>query len=310
MSMGARVLRWAGAACILAGISAWVLQPWLLPAVLPWAAQHLSDDHVVTAHGRLLLRLGLAGLGACAVAFGAFLWLQGRRGGLSVLVQLFADEPRRPDDTSYRAFAASCGLTLICLAGFLAWRGRPWFTGEDQALEYAQFFAGAAAAVLFAAAALRLPRRCWPRRIQAALAIGCGGLALEEISWGQRLFGWETPAFWARLNQQQETNLHNYLAHSFAAQLVGIGVLFLACLAGMLLRSRRAPEGLHVWLLPPPNLLPVLATIVIIGAVHPRTTFGTGWDEFQELLGALLLALFGAVSLARSATATLHPRVS
>ena len=31
----------------------------------------------------------------------------------------------------------------------------------------------------------------------------------EEISWGQRLFGWETPADWAAMNVQKETNLHN-----------------------------------------------------------------------------------------------------
>jgi hypothetical protein len=31
----------------------------------------------------------------------------------------------------------------------------------------------------------------------------------EEISWGQRMFGWETPAKWAAMNVQGETNLHN-----------------------------------------------------------------------------------------------------
>jgi hypothetical protein len=31
----------------------------------------------------------------------------------------------------------------------------------------------------------------------------------EEISWGQRLFGWHTPSSYAALNVQAETNLHN-----------------------------------------------------------------------------------------------------
>jgi hypothetical protein len=31
----------------------------------------------------------------------------------------------------------------------------------------------------------------------------------EEISWGQRLFGWGTPAALSRANAQDETNLHN-----------------------------------------------------------------------------------------------------
>lgn len=32
---------------------------------------------------------------------------------------------------------------------------------------------------------------------------------LEEISWGQRLFRWETPAWLMAINQQGETNIHN-----------------------------------------------------------------------------------------------------
>lgn len=31
----------------------------------------------------------------------------------------------------------------------------------------------------------------------------------EEISWGQRFFGWATPDAWAGINAQKETNIHN-----------------------------------------------------------------------------------------------------
>ena len=34
-------------------------------------------------------------------------------------------------------------------------------------------------------------------------------IAGEEASWGQHIFGWQTPAFWAAVNDQGETNLHN-----------------------------------------------------------------------------------------------------
>jgi len=36
-------------------------------------------------------------------------------------------------------------------------------------------------------------------------------LMMEEISWGQRIFSWETPEIVERFNYQQETNLHNIL---------------------------------------------------------------------------------------------------
>ncbi len=33
----------------------------------------------------------------------------------------------------------------------------------------------------------------------------------EEISWGQRIFGWDTPEEFARINAQSETNIHNLM---------------------------------------------------------------------------------------------------
>lgn len=48
---------------------------------------------------------------------------------------------------------------------------------------------------------------------QAVLFIGVTAVMLfaggEEISWGQRLFGWETPQELIDINDQGETNLHN-----------------------------------------------------------------------------------------------------
>lgn len=42
--------------------------------------------------------------------------------------------------------------------------------------------------------------------ILAGLMFICAG---EEISWGQRIFGWATPPGWSEANAQAETNLHN-----------------------------------------------------------------------------------------------------
>ena len=37
-------------------------------------------------------------------------------------------------------------------------------------------------------------------------------IAGEEMSWGQHFFHWNTPEYWAEVNRQQETNLHNTYA--------------------------------------------------------------------------------------------------
>jgi hypothetical protein len=44
--------------------------------------------------------------------------------------------------------------------------------------------------------------------IGTALA-ACTFVAIEEMSWGQSVFKWGTPEFWAHINVQEETNLHN-----------------------------------------------------------------------------------------------------
>lgn len=40
-------------------------------------------------------------------------------------------------------------------------------------------------------------------------AAACFYITLEELSWGQQILHWQTPAEWARINDQNETNLHN-----------------------------------------------------------------------------------------------------
>ena len=41
------------------------------------------------------------------------------------------------------------------------------------------------------------------------VTLGCIYFAGEELSWGQHLFGWGTPAYIEAVNDQEETNLHN-----------------------------------------------------------------------------------------------------
>jgi len=86
-----------------------------------------------------------------------------------------------------------------------------WVTGEDGIAENLQVLIYIVTLVL----ALSATRRYWQakERLIALLYIGlCLGLLFltgEEISWGQRLFGWGTTGVFAEINQQQETNLHN-----------------------------------------------------------------------------------------------------
>jgi len=48
--------------------------------------------------------------------------------------------------------------------------------------------------------------------IAAIGAASCLYIAGEEMSWGQHFFHWNTPEYWAMVNRQAETNLHNTYA--------------------------------------------------------------------------------------------------
>jgi len=51
----------------------------------------------------------------------------------------------------------------------------------------------------------KVNRNYWLLILAFFFLLGSG----EEISWGQRIFGWETPEGYSQVNRQNETNLHN-----------------------------------------------------------------------------------------------------
>lgn len=81
------------------------------------------------------------------------------------------------------------------------------------ALEVSHFFIPLAGLII----AVRLLFRPFVRQRKLVVvflcfaALACLYIAGEEHSWGQHFFNWETPEYWAQINRQQETNLHNTL---------------------------------------------------------------------------------------------------
>ena len=80
-------------------------------------------------------------------------------------------------------------------------------TMEDYFGEWLQFFLFCLTALL--AARLALAKTGY-RFFFALLALACLYAAMEEISWGQRIFDFGTPDFIRTHNIQNETNIHNF----------------------------------------------------------------------------------------------------
>ena len=72
-------------------------------------------------------------------------------------------------------------------------------------------------------------------------AVGLFLLSMEEMSWGQMIFNWDTPELMNEHNIQHETNLHNLSflnAHTWTIAACVFTLLFGLAVAGFLLRRR------------------------------------------------------------------------
>ena len=160
---------------------------------------------------------------------------------------------------------------------------------EDEYLEWTTFWAFLIAAALSIVAAVRQRRSGqglpW---FLTGVALFCLFVALEEISWGQRLLGYRPPVYFLDQNFQQEFNIHNvvdtrYRKLALKAVIIGYGVIL--PLLQLVPASGRLLTRLGV-IAPPIGLLPTfLATYVLydVVPVEPhrgmgRTLPGTGFS--------------------------------
>jgi len=125
------------------------------------------------------------------------------------------------------------GAWLMLFAGMLIWwpHGYVWLTYEDCLVEWAQALYCLTALMLFVVLVRRGPAG---RKFYLLMAVGCVYLLGEELSWGQRLLGFEVPELFIRGNLQQETNLHNFLIGPYGTLIKhvsqwGLAILFGCC---------------------------------------------------------------------------------
>ncbi len=171
---------------------------------------------------------------------------------------------------------------------------------EDELLEWVTFWAFLLASVHYVLSARRDRRRRgglpW---FHIGLAAFCLLVALEEISWGQRLIGYRAPELFLTRNFQQEFNLHNIVDDSLRRALMllilaGYGVA--AGLAGLIDPLRVRMERMRV-VLPPAGLAPAFGVTAAIYAGYPADLAGE-WVECAMGLAFLFAARSGAARAA------------
>ncbi len=176
---------------------------------------------------------------------------------------------------------------------------------EDEYLEWATFWAFLVAAGGFVAAA-RGQRRATGALPWFLFGVGlfCLFVALEEISWGQRLLGYRPPSYFLAHNYQQEFNIHNVVQgtlRKLALKSVILGYGVLLPLAGLVPAMGQLISRLAV-VPPPPQLIPAFLAAFFTYQVYPWRFSG----ELVELmlgLGFLFCALEGIRSFRQDGAA-------
>lgn len=202
--------------------------------------------------------------------------------------------------------SAQNSLFINCLCGaivFSYWAMALYFpklyilaTYEDLTGEWLQFWLFAMATVFL----WRLVLRPSPYRLFfAILALSCLYVAMEEISWGQRVFNLSTPEFFEKHNIQKETNFHNLLTgpvatltkdlitYSLSAGIAIYGVLYPLAVTWRWGAARRM---MKMGIAPPPLFLWPFFTW---GAFLELGLFNFNETEIAEMLIAAALAIMG-----------------
>lgn len=212
--------------------------------------------------------------------------------------------PASSSDVRRSAVASAPVLFLFAWAAVrvLAPGVVPRLIREDGAFEYLQVLLYAATAVL----ALRVALGATDPGVRWAfvlLSVAAAIVTLEEISWGQRLLGFETPPEIASRNTQDEMSLHNLgpLQRLLHPAYIGVG---LVAGLGWLAVRRSAGAGaarLRAVLPGPSTALYFLSVAAFYAYVE-----ATGWPEEgwlriqdQEVFETLLAAGFAAFALER-----------
>ncbi len=164
---------------------------------------------------------------------------------------------------------------------------------EDEYIEWASFWAFLLAAVAAVVASRKPAAGRFPWFLYG-LALFCFVVAMEEISWGQRVLGYRPPVYFLEHNFQQEFNFHNvidtdYRKLALSATIVGYGVLL--PLLALVAPLRRLFDRMGV-VVPPLGLLPLFVATFLMYLVYPFSHSGE-WVELMLGLG-MLFALMPA----------------
>ncbi|EDM69529.1 hypothetical protein RAZWK3B_05942 [Roseobacter sp. AzwK-3b] len=174
------------------------------------------------------------------------------------------------------------------------------FGVEDGPVEYGTAICLFLSCLILMSQAIRTARfsgasSLWLVLYSAAFLFGAG----EEISWGQRIIGWETTGFFAEHNVQNETTLHNLafgdeqLTKSlFGSYLTVAILLYLVVLPLLYSRVSLVARLVDGIMLPLPSArhgITAVGASLVIGIL---ATVSRKWEAYEFIFSLLTMSIF------------------
>ncbi|WP_272007917.1 hypothetical protein [Roseovarius sp. ZX-A-9] len=174
------------------------------------------------------------------------------------------------------------------------------FAAEDKLVEYGTAFFLLVSSMVLLANARHLSGR--GLRLAAVMTLLYALMfflaAGEEVSWGQRIFGWESGEFFQENNKQFETNFHNLIVGDVHLTKTLFGPILTACILAYLLvlpllytRSPRIAALADRLAVPVPwlrhGLIAVAASIIIALIDVERK-----WEVYELVFSLLTVSIF------------------
>lgn len=199
-------------------------------------------------------------------------------------------------------------LTFVAAALLSAYNEPLYYLSvqEDEYLEWATFWGFVVAGGIFFVNAYQefKVRRHLPWFV-LGLSLFCLFVAMEEISWGQRLLGYKAPDYFLEQNYQQEFNLHNVVdtgLRKLILQMILIGYGVVLSVLSLWPRVARVFSSLRI-VAPSPMLIVGFLAMFVVYTWYPWGHTGE-WVELTMAYGFAYAALFGTES-GRSVTKSL-----
>jgi len=289
-----------GGLLTLAGMSGTLIYP-LTFGTLFLLALWYSPDHHLEPLTALRLAVLVFYLGFIALNAGTLILACLDRSFCQRLGRVLWTDAGCPESRGWRALPWLLLPTAVALLLIISWvvaRWVQWYPlvlqyGEDGPFEDSTAAALVLAAVVLAWAAFSLWRMAaaqpgsayrWSFWVCIGLMAAAFVVGMEEISWGQRVLGWQTPAALGQLNYQNETNLHNLFNPVLRFLYVLPAALIFPVFAGAWVRIWRPTSPLRWPILPHPSLIILTVFLGFAGVV--------GESELLEELGALWMLAF------------------